>query len=77
MAMPREPQRYLSYLLRLWQTGGDKEQGWRASLEVPGTGERQGFASLQALFDFLEAQIESQKGQKRRSDTPRGEQWEV
>ena len=48
--------RYLSYLLRLWQTTSQGQSQWQASLERPGTGERQGFASLQALFAFLEAQ---------------------
>jgi len=47
---------YLSYLLRLWQTTSHGEPHWLASLERPGTGERQGFASLKALFAFLEAQ---------------------
>lgn len=45
----------LSYLLRLWRT---LEGDWRASLEAPGTGERQGFASLQALFEFLGTETE-------------------
>lgn len=53
-----EPRRYLSYLLRLWQTGDGEEQVWRVSLESPGTGERQGFASPEDLFDFLRAQTE-------------------
>lgn len=52
--------RYLSCLLRLWQTDDDGEQIWRASLESPGSGERQGFASLEALFEFLRAQTASQ-----------------
>jgi hypothetical protein len=51
--MTKKPQRYLSYLLRLWQTSDDGEQIWRASLESPGTGERQGFASIEDLIDFL------------------------
>lgn len=51
-------QRYLSYLLRLWQTSDEGKQIWRASLESPGTGERRGFASLKELFDFLAAQVE-------------------
>jgi hypothetical protein len=51
-----ERQRYLSYLLRIWQTSDEAEQIWRASLEIPGTGERQGFASLEDLFDFLRTQ---------------------
>jgi hypothetical protein len=50
--------RYLSYLLRLWQTSDGEKQVWRASLESPGAGERQGFASLEALFGFLQAQTE-------------------
>jgi hypothetical protein len=51
-------QRYLSYLVRLWQTGDGGKQIWRASLESPGTGERKGFASLKELFEFLQTQIE-------------------
>ena len=47
---------YLSYLVRLWQTSDGGRQIWRASLESPGTGERQGFASLKELFEFLERQ---------------------
>ena len=50
-------QRYLSYLLRLWQTTDGGEPVWRASLESPGTGERRGFASLKELCDFLHTQI--------------------
>lgn len=52
-----QQKRYLSYLLRLWQTSDDGEQVLRASLESPGTGERLGFASLEAVFEFLEAQM--------------------
>lgn len=50
----RAQSRYLSYLLRLWQTGDGEELVWRASLQSPGSEERQGFASLEDLFDFLE-----------------------
>lgn len=48
-------QDYVSYLLRLWRSGKGPETVWRASLESPLTGKRQGFASLQDLFAFLEA----------------------
>jgi len=48
--------RYLAYMLRLWQASS-KEPDWRASLESPHTGERQGFASLDDLFDFVRGQI--------------------
>ena len=49
-----EPQTdYLVYLLRLWRMRGAGAAGWRASLASPGSGERQGFASLDDLFLFL------------------------
>lgn len=41
------------YLLRLWKTGLEGGPSWRASLESPNTGTRQGFISLQDLFAFL------------------------
>ena len=47
-----------SYLLRLWPTGSDGQQVWRASLENVRTGERMGFANLEQLFVFLMQQIE-------------------
>jgi hypothetical protein len=59
---PREQPGYLSYLLRLWQVDtegvGPQERGtvWRASLESSLTGKRQGFASLDELFEFLQRQ---------------------
>jgi hypothetical protein len=56
--MTKSQQRYLSYLLRLWQTSDGRKQIWRASLESPASGERQGFASLKDLFDFLQTQTE-------------------
>jgi hypothetical protein len=60
--MTKRQRDYLSYLLRLWRSGKDRDSGWRASLESPTTGERQGFASLEALFAFLEAQTDDQAG---------------
>jgi hypothetical protein len=53
---------YLSYLLRLWQgdtTGvgtGTRGNAWCGSLESSLTGERQGFASLDELVEFLHGQ---------------------
>ena len=47
---------YQSYLLRLWQTRDGERVVWRASLEIPGSRERYGFASLSDLFEFLLAQ---------------------
>jgi hypothetical protein len=52
--------RYFAYLLRLWEVGDEGEPTWRASLESPRTGERCGFASLEALFVFLREQAESE-----------------
>jgi hypothetical protein len=42
-----------SYLLRLWRTEGLGDFGWRASLEIPETGQRIGFANLEQLFAYL------------------------
>jgi len=49
-----EKQRYMSYLIRLWQTQSSGEWIWRASIENAHTGERRGFARLELLFQFLE-----------------------
>ncbi len=48
---------YRSYLLRLWLEPNDPPE-WRAMLESPSSGERHGFASLKALFAFLEQETE-------------------
>jgi hypothetical protein len=55
-----EPPRYLAYLLRLWQVGGEGEPAWRASLESASSGERHGFASPEALFAFLEERMRAE-----------------
>ena len=52
--MSGERRRYVSYLLRLWQTQREGVLVWRASLESPTTGEREGFAGLADLYAFLE-----------------------
>ena len=52
--MSGERRRYVSYLLRLWQTEIEGALVWRASLESAHTGERRGFASLAELHAFLE-----------------------
>ncbi|MCJ7548705.1 MAG: hypothetical protein MUQ30_03380 [Anaerolineae bacterium] len=61
--MDKDP-RYLSYLMRLWQTGDKGNAIWRASLECPKSGERLSFASLEELFAFVEAQIAADRGAK-------------
>jgi hypothetical protein len=55
--MSREQGRYISYLLRLWQTRSEGKLIWRASLESPHTGERYGFTNLEELFAFLEKEV--------------------
>ena len=44
---------YQAYMLRMWRVDTGRGHVWRASLESPHTGERQGFANLQLLFAFL------------------------
>jgi hypothetical protein len=56
--MSEEPPRYLAYMLRMWQATSDGRLVWRASLESPHTGERQGFSDLRALYEFLERRLD-------------------
>ena len=42
-----------SYILRLWRVDQSRPADWRASLEIPGSGKRIGFASLEQLFAYL------------------------
>ena len=51
--MTGEQRGYLAYMLRLWRVDTGEGAAWRASVESPHTGERRGFASLDALFAFL------------------------
>jgi hypothetical protein len=64
-------QRYFSYLLRVWLVGNSHTPQWRASLEDPFSGERNGFASLEALFGYLHQQIGPDCGRK--ADHPKRE----
>ena len=48
-----EARDYAAYLLRLWREGSGESTRWRASLQDPHSGERQGFASLDELFEYL------------------------
>ena len=49
----RDPQPTLSFLLRLWQVRRGEGVAWQASLENARTGERTGFATVEALLAFL------------------------
>jgi hypothetical protein len=44
---------YMAFLLRLWCVHDADGIQWRASLEDAQTGERQGFANLERLCEFL------------------------
>ena len=44
---------YMAFLLRLWCVRDADAIQWRASLEDAQTGERQGFANLELLCEFL------------------------
>ena len=53
------PQPCASYLLRLWQVRRCGDLVWQASLQSVGTGERTGFATVDALLAFLREQTGS------------------
>lgn len=61
MSQNEKKQRYLSYLLRLWETEDETQCVWRASLEIPATSERHSFALLTDLFAYLEAETAPEK----------------
>jgi hypothetical protein len=49
-----------AYMLRFWKVGGTDSQAaptWRFSLEDPHTGEKLGFADLEALVAFLSEEL--------------------
>jgi hypothetical protein len=63
-----KPKEYLSFLLRLWRVKQNDENGWRASLENPHTGEVRGFASLEALWNFLREETQRMGEEKIHDD---------
>ena len=60
--MSGQRRKYRAYLLRLWQARQDETLSWRASLERARTGERKGFANLEALFAYLRKQTDGPEG---------------
>lgn len=58
-------ERYFAYLLRIWQIRDAGQLIWRASLEDPHTGKREGFPNLEALIDFLMKMISGNEGEHR------------
>ena len=57
--MCREPDNYVSYLLRLRRSDRDGQPIWRASLESTRDGQRLEFGSVEALIAFLSARFGS------------------
>jgi hypothetical protein len=60
---------YLSYLLRVWRVEVKERTIWRASLECPHTGERLGFAGLEALCRHLRAETQQEGGGAKPNDS--------
>ena len=52
--------RYISYLLRLWETIDGEQHIWHATLESPAGGERYSFASLEDLLAFLDCTMRAE-----------------
>lgn len=48
-----EKPQHISFLLRMWRVDESGCSSWRASLEMPETGKRIGFANLEQLFIYL------------------------
>jgi hypothetical protein len=57
-------EKHITFLifLRIWLVGDDRQPHWRASLEDTHTGERKGYASQEAQFEYFEQQIRSNAG---------------
>ena len=65
--MHARPPAYKSYLLRYWQERQSPPHtacSWRFSLDDPLTGEREGFANLEAMFRHLEQQLKRERDNK-------------
>ncbi len=67
---------YQAYLLRFWKEQDWKTEtySWRFSLENPRTGQRQGFASLEALVSFVQATMASAQADQRETAEENGEE---
>lgn len=50
--------KYHAYLLRLWQESNEKQSNWRIVLVNLTCKEERGFASLERLVTFLQAQMD-------------------
>jgi hypothetical protein len=57
----------ITFLLRLWRSNEPGNLDWRASLEIPGSEKRIGFANLEQLFAYLMDSIETRVNKNRNS----------
>ena len=62
--VPAQKGKYISYLLRIWEANLEGHSTWLASLEWPGSKERQNFSNLDELFDFLRTEVEQNHWEK-------------
>lgn len=56
--MSNQPRVYVSYVLRLWSAQSGSGVQWYMMLEHIPSGERQGFADLESLMEFLRTQTQ-------------------
>ena len=75
MSIFDKPPRYRSYLLTFWEERGRDPDGpvvWRFSLKDPRTGQRHGFADVEALVAALERETTG-KNSLQETDTETGD----
>lgn len=64
----RQPDTYLSYVLRLWYVERQGMGTWRASLQSARSGQRVAFAGLEELCDFLQRETRIDRAAARAGD---------
>ena len=62
---------YHAWLLRMWRES--PYVPWRIALENVSTGERRGFANLEALLAFLQMAVTGEEGDKQTDDVAGGD----
>ena len=66
-----KPPHYRTYLLTIWEERSQAPKApkvWRFSLEDPLTGQRHGYADLEALVDALEREIAGLKANEKKEE---------
>ena len=54
--------RYQSYLLRIWRVIDSEYSNWLLSLENSHTGEKKGFADVEAMCEFIKDLLDATEG---------------